>query len=176
MFVIYALVDPRDNRPFYVGITDDVYTRFLQHLRCDGSNFRKDERIRELKAANIMMGMSTLQTVNAIQEARIREAYWIYHYIQLGITLLNNNIPTPLQYSSIEKQAQFTKMRRSTEADMVIAFHENREDMVLALRSKGFGKVAIIEKVWKVKAGGTAAYKNACTEYDQMVAQIVGEA
>jgi predicted GIY-YIG superfamily endonuclease len=54
MYVIYALIDPRDNTPRYVGITDDVYARFSQHLRCDSSNFRRDAWIKELKAAQFL--------------------------------------------------------------------------------------------------------------------------
>src|SRR5579875_241251 len=43
---------------------------------------------------------------------------------------------------------------------------------VLALREKGWGKVAIVEKVWRVKAGGTVAYQRACVEYEQIVSGL----
>ncbi|MDQ6660552.1 MAG: hypothetical protein M3Z24_06260, partial [Chloroflexota bacterium] len=37
------------------------------------------------------------------------------------------------------------------------------------LRSNGWGKVAIIEKVWNVKRGGSSAYKNASAEYESLL-------
>jgi hypothetical protein len=40
------------------------------------------------------------------------------------------------------------------------------------LQALGWGKVAIIEKVWKVKAGATHGYKHACLEYDHILARL----
>lgn len=40
---------------------------------------------------------------------------------------------------------------------------------VAALREKGWGKIAIVEKVWRVKAGGTQAYREACAAYEQII-------
>lgn len=31
--IIYGLVDPRDQKEFYVGRTEDLYRRFYQHLK-----------------------------------------------------------------------------------------------------------------------------------------------
>lgn len=93
MFVVYGLIDPRDSSVFYVGITDDVYTRFLAHLKCDGSNPVKDARIQELKAANRMVVMQTLQEVEGLDLAKRREAYWLRHYYDLGMSLTNLVMP-----------------------------------------------------------------------------------
>jgi predicted GIY-YIG superfamily endonuclease len=93
MFANYALIDPRDNQVFYVGLAEDVYARFIQHLRCDGSNPNKDARIQAMKAANVMVVMSTLQLHETIEQAKQREAYWIRHYYDLGMPLTNQLIP-----------------------------------------------------------------------------------
>lgn len=42
---------------------------------------------------------------------------------------------------------------------------------VARLRSLGWGKVAIIEKVWNVRRGGSTRWKEAESEYEQMVSQ-----
>lgn len=45
---VYELVDPRDDMPiFYVGITQDLYRRFKDHMGCDGTNVQKDRRTRK---------------------------------------------------------------------------------------------------------------------------------
>jgi hypothetical protein len=40
------------------------------------------------------------------------------------------------------------------------------------LRSLGWGKVAIIEKVWNVRRGGSARWKDAESEYEQMLTEM----
>lgn len=70
MFTIYALIDPRDHLIHYVGMTDDVYARFLQHIRCDGSNPGKDAWIHELRQANEMVIMQTLQAMSDLDQAK----------------------------------------------------------------------------------------------------------
>jgi predicted GIY-YIG superfamily endonuclease len=98
MFTVYRLIDQRYSTTRYVGITDDVYVRFSQHLRCDGSNPGKDEWIQELKECQIMLIMETLQVVETLEEAKEREAYWIQHFLSEGAKLLNQQIPLGFSY------------------------------------------------------------------------------
>jgi GIY-YIG catalytic domain len=93
-YSVYALIDPRDYTTRYIGITDDVYARFAQHLRCDGTNPEKDAWISELKAENVMLIMKTLEVVQGIERTRERETHWIYHYRFLGAHLFNLAVPT----------------------------------------------------------------------------------
>jgi predicted GIY-YIG superfamily endonuclease len=95
MQVIYALIDPRDGTTRYIGLTDDVYARFSHHLRCDGSNPRKDAWVRELKAAHEIVIMKTLEKMDDRNMALMREAYWIAHYHYLGAFLYNRSYPRP---------------------------------------------------------------------------------
>jgi predicted GIY-YIG superfamily endonuclease len=69
MYIVYGLVDPRNNVTRYVGMTDNVYKRFQQHMYCDGSNPRKDGWIGELKALNKMLVMVTLEEVETLYKA-----------------------------------------------------------------------------------------------------------
>jgi predicted GIY-YIG superfamily endonuclease len=89
MYVIYALIDPRDNTVRYIGMTNDVYERFQQHIRCDGSSFAKNAWVMELRSANKMVIMETLEEIQSYELALVRESYWIKHYEMLQEPLVN---------------------------------------------------------------------------------------
>lgn len=95
MYIIYALLDPRDNKVHYVGMTNDVYQRLLAHIQCSGSNFEKNTWIMSLREANVMVQMLELERVVRANNKRTRayaharEAYWIRHYALLGHPLAN---------------------------------------------------------------------------------------
>jgi predicted GIY-YIG superfamily endonuclease len=93
MYIVYAQEDQRNNEIFYVGITDDVYARFQQHMRCDGSNPGKDARIQSMKEAGYLPLMRTLQLVPDLEQAKKREAYWMRHFHDLGMPLTNQVMP-----------------------------------------------------------------------------------
>jgi len=92
MFV-YSLIDPRDHSTFYVGITVNLYERFKQHLRCDGTNVRKDKRIQEIMQAGFMPIMHTIEQVDT-EKVLGCEMYWISQYRSLGMPLTNILIPS----------------------------------------------------------------------------------
>ncbi len=114
-FTIYALIDPRDYAVCYIGITDDVYRRFFQHLSCDGDNPAKDAWITQLRLDNVMLIMKTLEVVPTVEQAREREAFWIQHYKFLGTPLLNQLIPS-IRLPKRMTQPALIKVRR--ERDM----------------------------------------------------------
>ncbi|MBA2287526.1 MAG: GIY-YIG nuclease family protein [Ktedonobacteraceae bacterium] len=98
MYTIYALVDPRDHTTRYIGIAGDVYTRFKQHLRKEGSNPAKHAWIAELERAQQMVLMVTLEQVETLEEALKQEVSWIQRYLVIGAPLLNHmGVPTPAQ-------------------------------------------------------------------------------
>lgn len=92
MYTIYALIDPRDEHVRYVGITEDVYARFLQHLRCTDNNIDKNLWMQELKSANVMLIMRTVELAETFEDAREREDYWIHYHLSQGERLLNVQI------------------------------------------------------------------------------------
>jgi len=93
MYTIYELVDPRNMLPFYVGITDNVYRRFKEHIRCNGDNPDKDNRIRELHKAQEIMIMRPLARAKSYLDALPVESEWISEYLSQGIELLNIVVP-----------------------------------------------------------------------------------
>jgi hypothetical protein len=103
-YAIYALIDPRytsnHHEIRYIGITNDVYARFRQHLHCNGANLEKDVWIKELKSSQFMLIMRTLEVVDGIAKARMREKYWIQHYKCIGAYLFNKkSIDEPISYA-----------------------------------------------------------------------------
>ena len=73
----------------------------------------------------------------------------------------------PLEDLNPPRNTVETTLKRAEETD-----GEAKVDAVRDLRSKNWGKVAIIEKIWNVKAGGSLGYKSACAEYEQIIASL----
>src|ERR1022692_5268149 len=84
MHVIYGLIDPRDQSVHYVGLTKDAFSRFFQHIQCSGNNYAKNAWMHELRAANVVPIMKTLEATPEYDYALLREEYWIGHYETLG--------------------------------------------------------------------------------------------
>src|SRR5215469_10267009 len=88
-YVIYALIEPRDNGVCYGGVTNDVYARFQQHINCADANYAKKAWIHELRAANKMVIMETLEEGEDRESALEREGYWIKHFEMLREPVMN---------------------------------------------------------------------------------------
>ncbi len=63
MYFIYALADPRTDEIAYIGITDNPYRRFKQHVSFDRSQGFKNEWIRRLQNEMLVPSLKILETV-----------------------------------------------------------------------------------------------------------------
>lgn len=144
MYVIYALVDPRDNQVRYIGLTDDVYDRFRQHAYAKGENGMKGAWIEELRTANIMVLFQELQRVETLEEGKKREAYWIQHYHQLGAHLTNKIIP--LEQEIVYVRIEETKKEVRLGTRMTV---DEQRTYVTRLWSEGLPKKIIYDMVGK---------------------------
>ncbi len=63
MYVVYGLEDPRDHLYHYIGITDDVYRRFCDHIRGNAGNIEKNGWIFECRQANVMIIMREIERI-----------------------------------------------------------------------------------------------------------------
>jgi len=88
-YYIYALIDPRDQEVRYIGITTSLYTRFKQHMHCDGTNVSKDAWIQDVLASGHLIIMQTLEQVGTLKEALHHEKQLIWNYLSDGSRLLN---------------------------------------------------------------------------------------
>ena len=94
---VYELIDPRDGKPFYVGITNNPKMRLYQHttrsFKSRGGHFSLSQRrIQEIRNAGHNPTMNILEQLENVtwREAENCEMYWMHYrwYID-GIHLTN---------------------------------------------------------------------------------------
>jgi trans-2-enoyl-CoA reductase len=88
--IVYALYDPRNMKPRYVGVTNSLIGRLNEHMRMYGGNTRKNAWIQELIDAHVLPVMHTVEVVEEEEDWREREVFWIQAYIADGADLLND--------------------------------------------------------------------------------------
>jgi hypothetical protein len=96
-YFIYALGDPRDGELRYVGYTKDPDTRYKNHCANQTAATLMHSGKRgvviwetELKSLNLSPVLVRLETIQAVEKPRDREAYWISSLLQRGHRLLNH--------------------------------------------------------------------------------------
>src|SRR5258708_38517455 len=95
-YVIYGLTDPRDTFIRYIGISNNVYRRFREHVQHPYSPSHKDEWMNGLLEQGMLPGLVILETVQGEHVAREREEYWINFYGHASM-LLNWNLNESLR-------------------------------------------------------------------------------
>ena len=95
MYFVYALTDPRTGTVAYVGITNNAYERFKQHISYRDNNGKKHAWIQQLQQEKVMPAMKILEIVEDEETALNRERYWINYYKAQGIQLTNLYLINP---------------------------------------------------------------------------------
>jgi hypothetical protein len=100
---VYALGDPRTQEIRYVGIAQDVYRRYAQHLIDPHPNDIKNAWMREIKNAGFLPTLILLES--DISKARIyeREKHRIHHYLAQGAPLTNITHAQTMQRKTLDK-------------------------------------------------------------------------
>jgi len=104
---IYALRCPIDKTPKYIGSTSkSLDKRLFQHISMSAKgSHAKNEWIGNLIDAELKPTIELIEEVEAeyAEKAEIRERWWIKHYADLGIPLLNvaNNPNAPKPYEIV---------------------------------------------------------------------------
>lgn len=107
MSSVYALGDPRTKEIYYIGIAQDVYRRYAQHISQPHRNEQKNAWMEDLKEAGIVPTLLILETdPDNIYD---RERYWIQHYLNLGMPLTN------IAGIQLQKVKEVIEVERSTE-------------------------------------------------------------
>jgi hypothetical protein len=90
-WLIYSLVDPRDNFVRYIGRTNEPQKRFTQHLNCLYiDNPAKYLWIKDLKKHSLLPRMEILEGVKGtLRDAIIRENSWIVYFKSINAEILN---------------------------------------------------------------------------------------
>jgi hypothetical protein len=134
MYAIYALIDPRNNQVRYVGMTGDIYTRFIQHLKRQGNNGEKNAWIDKLRTLCLIPTIQTLEIVLTEQDAREREAYWIFHYMHLSMPLTNEIC---LGLKQLEQERDISEAKhdlKQRESEKALKFSRKPKDFTPAQR------------------------------------------
>ena len=114
---IYALIDPRDNTPRYIGMTKNVYFRLERHIK-DKKTKDKAAWIAELEQLGMHPELEILETIEAMSNiddfASEREKYWIDKFLQSGTSLLNvlgtaHNPPSQPRVEKISPSTLFSE-------------------------------------------------------------------
>lgn len=95
-YAIYALTDPRDAFIRYIGMSNNAYRRFREHIQYPTSPSHKERWLQELLEHGMLPGLVILETVQGEPLAREREEYWINFYQSTGM-LLNWNLNEKLR-------------------------------------------------------------------------------
>lgn len=88
---IYALINPKDSMPFYIGKTVGSLTQRLNaHIKDREGNIKKRGIIKELKNENILPSIKLLEEISCENEdqeinALMREKYWMDFYSNLPL-------------------------------------------------------------------------------------------
>ena len=89
MFVIYALIDPRDTTCRYVGMTNDLTERFIAHISSREVNALKNMWMKDLKEQGYLPICRTLEVCEDERTAREREAAWITGFMEIEQPIYN---------------------------------------------------------------------------------------
>lgn len=85
---IYALVDPRSDAVFYVGVSKRPLRRVYSHAKT--KNHRLRNVLLELQSQDRRPRLRILEAVTGGARAK-RENYWILYHLNLGINLCNSD-------------------------------------------------------------------------------------
>jgi hypothetical protein len=90
-WIIYALVDPRNDAVRYVGRAYEPQIRLREHINSEyAANPAKYRWIRELKKSGLLPRLEVLEGVyGSLQDADLRERYWIQYFVSTGAELTN---------------------------------------------------------------------------------------
>lgn len=96
MIHIYQLVDPRDNKPFYVGQSIDTAMRWQQHITTRNRPLAMNNeftptqlRIREICDAGLTPDIDVLESCTSFADSRLQEHKWIRQLTEQGYQLTN---------------------------------------------------------------------------------------
>lgn len=84
---VYALVDPRSDRIFYIGQTSDLARRRAEHL--EGSDQISGVLVRQIKLAGFLPLIVVLERTATMTAALSAEIFWIELMTSRGAELLN---------------------------------------------------------------------------------------
>jgi len=91
LYTIYALIDPSDYKPFYVGRTNSCDLRYAQHCNPEDSDkSARAKKIREILGGGKQPQLVVLERTTSVVSALKREMFWIVIFKKSGGIKLTN--------------------------------------------------------------------------------------
>jgi len=87
-YTVYAIIDPRSQRPFYIGETKSLQRRTKQHM--DGTDQISGLIVRQIKENGFVPHIVVLETHDDEETALRAEIFWIELMLARGIDLTNS--------------------------------------------------------------------------------------
>lgn len=160
MEYIYALADPRDKQPRYVGRTNNLTRRHTQHCYTNELT-PKGEWVQTLRAQGVSPTMHVLECVGPKENSLFREKFWISFGLYLGWDLLNVANP------SVEEPefGKFFASQLRHEYDVFAMAIESRSPLVLITRGQISVFLAVVKVILAFLVGLFAGYGAWLIEY-----------
>ncbi len=109
-YMVYAIIDPRSQRPFYVGETGAFDLRSRQHL--EGTDQISGLVIRQIQENGFVPHFVVLEVHDNEETALRAEIVWIELMLGRGIDLLNSQAFTGYLDRKAKRHSETTRLRR----------------------------------------------------------------
>ncbi len=109
-FTVYAIIDPRSQRPFYVGETKAFDLRCRQHLA--GTDQISGLVIRQIQENGFVPHFVVLEAHDNEETALRAEIVWIELMLSRGIDLLNSQAFNGYMDRKAKRHSEATRLRR----------------------------------------------------------------
>ena len=86
-FVVYGIIDPRNEKPFYIGFSGDFEKRKDQHRK--GGHGAVSVRLEELMCIGLAPRFVVFEDCRREGQARRAETFWVEVFLGRGVTLFN---------------------------------------------------------------------------------------
>ena len=109
-FTVYAIIDPRSQRPFYVGETKAFQRRCRQHL--EGTDQISGLVIRQIQENGFVPHFVVLEVHDNEETALRAEIFWIELMLGRGIDLVNSQAFNGYHDRQSKRRAETAKLSR----------------------------------------------------------------
>ncbi|MEO1555855.1 MAG: GIY-YIG nuclease family protein [Pseudomonadota bacterium] len=116
-FCIYAIINPIDHTPFYIGETSNFARRKGQHLK--GTDQISGLIVRQIKANGFVPLFSILEEHDDEETALRAEIFWIETMLGRGIELVNSQAFTGWIDRKAKRNVETGKLNRMTKLRQV---------------------------------------------------------
>jgi len=118
---VYALVNPRNHYPFYIGITSSLEDRYVQHLESQEGK-KRASIVSSLADVGLKPAIIVLERKPSRKQAKLAEIFWIELFGSRGIPIVNKEILGGIDSVNFHIEPPITPKRRLKQTSEVQAY------------------------------------------------------